>query len=222
MTPHEKIIEAATHDAKNAVDQLIDAIGRIMLATLEQHQAQAASPPPNSPWTPQEDDLLRQHYPRGGSKAVQDAGVRRSRQSVRQRAQDLNIRFDGPYTPQQDALIRQHYPNGGVKATREAGLTGLTATQINKRAHTLGVKRIKAIPRPAPEPNPTLNALERVLADLLRADQDDMPLDEKDLTRHDRKCLTELADLNLAKNVGKDLWAPTLAAIAQHNERRAA
>lgn len=175
MTPTEKVIEAAKHDAKNAVDQLIDAIGRIMLATLEQHQAQAASPPPNS-----------------------------------------------PYTPEQDQLIRDHYPAGGVKGTRDAGLTGLTATQITKRAHTLGVRRNKSIPRPAPEPNPTLNALERVLADLMAADARDMPLDEKDLTRHDRKCLTELADLNLAKNVGKDLWAPTLAAIAQHKERTAA
>lgn len=217
MTPHERAIEEAKHDAKQAVDQLIDAIGRIMLATLEQHQQQA-TPPPNSPWTPQEDDLLRQHYPRGGSKAVQDAGVRRSRQSVRQRAQDLNIRFDGPYTPQQDALIRQHYPSGGVKGTRDAGLTGLTATQITKRAHTLGVRRNKSIPRPAPEPNPTLNALERVLGDLMAADRNDMPLDAQDLTPYDRRCLRELEGMNLAKNLGDHLWAPTLAAIAQHHE----
>lgn len=222
MTPTEKTIEAAKHDAKQAVDQLVDAIGRIMLATLEQHQAQAASPPPNSPWTPQEDDLLRQHYPRGGSKGVQTAGVRRSRQSIAQRAHSLNIRFDGPHTPQTDEHIRTHYPTGGVKAVREAGVTGLTAHQISKRAHALGVKRIKTLPKPQPSPSPTAMALNRVLTYLLTADAQDMPLDAQHLTPHDKKCLRELEQRNLAKSLGDHLWAPTLAAIAQQAERSAA
>lgn len=221
MTPHERAIEEAKHDAKQAVDQLIDAIGRIMLATLEQHQAQTP-PPPNSPWTPAEDELLRQHYPQLGSKGVQTAGVRRSRQSITQRANDLHVRYDGLFTPQIDDLIRAHYPRGGVQAVREAGATGLTATQISRRAHTLGVKRIKTLPKPEPSPSPTAMALNRVLHYLLTADAQDMPLDAQDLTPHDKKCLRELEQRNLAKSLGDHLWAPTLAAIAQQAERSAA
>lgn len=37
-------------------------------------------------WTPRELDLLREHYPLGGYKAVQAAGVKRSRNSITSRA----------------------------------------------------------------------------------------------------------------------------------------
>lgn len=213
MTPHQKAIEAAKHDAKAAVDQLIDAIGRIMLATLEEHQAQPTEQA-NTHWTASEEDLLRQHYPKGGSKAVQEAGVRRSRGSITEQAHRLKVRYDGIYTPEQDDLIRQYYPHGGVKGVREAGLTGLTSRQIHNRAHTLRVKRVKEQPKPATKT--TGRALDRVLADLMAADRNDMPLDAQDLTPYDRRCLKELEGMNLAKNLGDGLWAPTLAAIAQH------
>lgn len=42
-------------------------------------------------WTPHELDLLREHYPRGGYKAVQAAGVKRSRNSITARASEEEL-----------------------------------------------------------------------------------------------------------------------------------
>lgn len=42
-------------------------------------------------WTPHELDLLREHYPLGGYKAVQAAGVKRSRNSITARASEEEL-----------------------------------------------------------------------------------------------------------------------------------
>ena len=45
------------------------------------------------PWTPEEERLLKQHYPTGGTTAVQAAGVNRSRGAIQFRAATLGVKY---------------------------------------------------------------------------------------------------------------------------------
>lgn len=55
-------------------------------------------------WTPEEVALLREHYPTGGSRAVQEAGVGRALKPIRMKARALSVRYVGPNPAQVSVL----------------------------------------------------------------------------------------------------------------------
>ena len=210
----EAIIDAAKDDARAAVDLLLDAIGRILLAHLDAHET---TPPPASVtvtgtrWTPEEDALLREHYPEGGRKSVQTAGVNRSSAAITERARKLNLKRHYRWTPREDELIERNYPRGGLKAVRAAGVNR-DADAIYARAMRLGVKRTFAREEPTTPPQ-TLT--QRLLATLVERDDADLLLDAEDLTSAEQTALRKLRRDNLATQVAPGLYRPTLKGIAQ-------
>jgi len=207
----EGIIDAAKDDARAAVDQLLDAIGRILLAHLDAHET---TPPPTvagSFWTPEEDALLRAHHPEGGPAGVQAAGVNRTSAAIKERARKLNLTRHYRWTPAEDELIERHYPRGGLKAVRAAGVKR-DADAIYARAMRLGVKRTYAREEPTTPPQ-TLT--QRLLATLVERDDADLLLDAEDLTSAEQTALRKLRRDNLATQVAPGLYRPTLKGIAQ-------
>jgi len=215
----EAIIDAAKDDARAAVDLLLDAIGRILLAHIDAHES-AAQPPTNprlphsAParhWTPEEDALLRAHHPEGGPAGVQAAGVNRTSAAIKERARKLNLTRHYRWTPAEDELIERHYPRGGLKAVRAAGVKR-DADAIYARAMRLGVKRTYAREEPTTPPQ-TLT--QRLLATLVERDDADLLLDAEDLTSAEQTALRKLRRDNLATQVAPGLYRPTLKGIAQ-------
>lgn len=60
-------------------------------------------------WTLREISLLRQHYPVGGSQAVQTAGVKRERTAITRKANDLRVT-----TKLARSLLGDAEPHGGT------------------------------------------------------------------------------------------------------------
>jgi len=215
------IIDAAKDDARAAVDQLLDAIGRILLAHLDAHVS-AAQPPTNprlphsAParhWTPEEDALLRAHYPEGGRKGVQTAGVNRTATAIRERARRLNLtRSNYHWTPAEDAVIARHYPRGGLKAVRAAGLKR-DGNAVYNRALRLGVNRDYANGEPPDPPEAPQTLTQRILATLVERDDADLLLDTDDLTPAEQAALRKLRRDKLATQDAPGLWRPTLGGL---------
>lgn len=91
-------------------------------------------------WTKEEDAILREHYPREGSKFVARM-LDRTPHSVRWRAHRLGIKHTRRFwTAQEIAILREVYPHGGVKAVHER-LPHRTHQTILSVAHRKGVLR---------------------------------------------------------------------------------
>lgn len=169
---------------------------------------------PRNHWTSAEDNLLRQHYPRGGPQAALDAGLDRSATAIRKRAHTLGVSSAAnaakSWTREEDAIVTDVYPARGATATvnalRDHG-HNRTPDAVRVRASKLQIARNNL-------DAPTHAALARVLADVITADAADMPLDSTSLTPHDQGALRRLRQDNLVKYLGDSLWAPTLAGIA--------
>lgn len=207
----EAVIAAAKDDARQAVDALLDAIGRILLAHIDAHAD--ATPPPvavsGSQWTLAEDELLRRHYPTLGPEGVIRAGVNRSGAAINDRARKLGLTRLDRWTDAEDALVRRHYALGGSEAVIAAGVDR-SETAIYHRARRLGVRNYTTPTTPAPP-----EALTRqVLAALIERDADDQLLDADDLTSAEQTALRKLRRDNLATQEAPGLWRPTLAGLA--------
>lgn len=126
---------------------------------------------PQRRWTPDEDRLLCEQYPRGGSKAVQAAGVRRSFYAIKSRARAYGL------------------PNPVA--------TGRPAAQ-----------------RPASSELLT-DSEERVLIELLHADQREALLDQRSLPTGMAGALKGLRRRQLAMHVGDGLWRLSLRGVAE-------
>lgn len=211
----EAIIDAAKDDARAAVDLLLDAMGRILLAHIDAHET---TPPPTvagSFWTPEEDALLLRYHPDGGSEAVRAAGVNRSGAAINDRARKLGLTRLDRWTDAEDALVRRHYALGGSEAVIAAGVKR-DADAIYARAMRLGVKRDYAANREQPDPPETPQTLtQRILATLVERDDADLLLDADDLTSAEQTALRKLRRDNLATQVAPGLYRPTLKGIAQ-------
>ncbi len=183
----EAIIDAAKEDARQAVDLLLDAIGRILLAHIEAH-VEATPPPPAAlervsragrAWMLREDELVTLHYPEHGAAGVLTAGVNRSESAVRQRADTLGVKR--AYNP------RNHTNSAGVQDTQCTP------------------------PPPTPPRTPTRRVLER----LVERDQADMLLDTDELTLSEQAALRKLRRNKLAAQEAPGLWRPTLAGLTE-------
>jgi len=218
----EAIIDAAKDDARAAVDLLLDAIGRILLAHIGAHavtQPQPSAPDaarldhsaPNRNWTPEEDAVLAQHYPTRGADGVRAAGVNRSNAAITIRARTKGVRRgDRSWTAEEDALLARHFPRGGVKAVQASGVNRTNAS-VYKRAQRTGLGRH----RPRTAPVITRSLTQQVLDALLEADARDDVLDAELLTRTEKGALRKLRRDNLATQEAPGLWRPTLKGIAQ-------
>jgi len=111
-----------------------------------QSRSRHAAPRQNhkrTPWTPEEDALLQEHYPQGGPEAVWAAGVNRTHGSIGYRAHILGTRTRrrNAWTPEEDQLLQHHYPHGGTEAVQAAGVER-TNNAIQSRANKAGLTRI--------------------------------------------------------------------------------
>jgi hypothetical protein len=100
---------------------------------------------PNA-WTPDEDAILREHYPLGGYAAV-TSRLERTEKAVCMRAKLLGIRSGKnptkEWTMAEDHLLRKHYEaHGGAYV---AQLTGRTVISVRYRASKLGVNADKSL-----------------------------------------------------------------------------
>lgn len=236
----EAALDAAREDARHAVDLLLDAIGRILLAHIPDAPAPAPAIVSRTRWTPEEHDLFTAHYPEGGSAACINAGLNRTALAISLRAHRLGIAAPSnlggssarKWTPAEDNLLRKHYAEHGVKGVLEAGVNRTTSA-IYARAVRLGVKHdhrntnadaaseaiadVAANPaKPStPPPGITRTLTQQVLDALLAADARDTVLDAELLTRAEQGALRKLRRDKLATQASPGLWRPTLAAISQ-------
>jgi hypothetical protein len=88
-------------------------------------------------WTPEEDAILEEVYPKGGAKAVQSHLPRRTIGAIRWRACFIGVDRAASWRSGEDKIIRKHYPNGGANACSKLMSRSLRA--IYQRAFTLGV-----------------------------------------------------------------------------------
>lgn len=105
-----------------------------------------------TPWTEEEKDLIRQHYPRTGTRDLKTLLPHRQPNGIRNMASKLGCQFAPrkrnrlakDFTPEQDALIRRHYPGIRMRTnpmTVEtlAKKVGATTYQIRHQALRLGL-----------------------------------------------------------------------------------
>jgi len=103
---------------------------------------------PYVPWTPEEIDLLRAHWPTGGQRVCQALFPERSPDSIRGKADALGIRILGraPWVRQPtsewiDAQIRREYATGAPRLKNLASHINRHVGWIKWRAGELGVRR---------------------------------------------------------------------------------
>ena len=90
-------------------------------------------------WTPEEDALLREHYPKGGVKAVQQHLPHRNANAIYNRSQLLSSNLKRHWTAEEHALLMEVYPEGGWKAVQEY-LPARNHRAIISRAARHGIK----------------------------------------------------------------------------------
>lgn len=96
----------------------------------------------HNPWTKEELDMLRQHYPIEGAAVARY--INHTPASCRTRARLLGLHFyktdipESIWSKQEDDLIRAHYPTEGSKMLHL--LPGRFKNELHARAIRLGVK----------------------------------------------------------------------------------
>ena len=85
-------------------------------------------------WTLGEVAKLRQHYPTGGARAVQAAGVNRARTAITQKASDLNVT-----TYQRRSLLGDAEPQAGSTLLRLPAYPKAVADALHALAETPGL-----------------------------------------------------------------------------------
>lgn len=85
------------------------------------------------PWTPEEDNLVRQHYPHGGVTATKPF-LNRTHGAIAYRAHILGVttKRRNAWTRHEDQLLEQHYPEGGAEAVQAAGVNRSKAAIISR------------------------------------------------------------------------------------------
>lgn len=86
-----------------------------------------------NPWTPEEDNLVRQHYPNGGVTATKPF-LNRTHGAIAYRAHVLQVttKRRNAWTRHEDQLVEEHYPKGGAKAVQGAGVNRSAASIISR------------------------------------------------------------------------------------------
>jgi hypothetical protein len=96
-------------------------------------------------WTPEEDAILREHYPKGGTATVLPMlDVSRSKNAIQDRAYKLRIScpkelIHRSWTEEERAIVRKHYRKGGWKAVAKY-LPHRSEFSILNIANEMGVK----------------------------------------------------------------------------------
>lgn len=104
-------------------------------------------------WTREELDLLSEHWPAGGYRAVRELLPNRSYESILGKADSLKLRIPGrTYRKQEssewiDAAIKRAYQTGGVKLEPLARSLDRTVGWVKWRAREMGVTRPAPVPR---------------------------------------------------------------------------
>jgi hypothetical protein len=103
---------------------------------------------PYAEWTPEEIDLLVEHWPKGGMKACRPLFPHRNPGSLRGKAEGLGLKMEGRgrYTRQEstewiDAQIRREYATGAPKLKPLAQRLQRHKGWVKWRAGVLGVRR---------------------------------------------------------------------------------
>lgn len=88
-------------------------------------------------WTPEEDALLREHYPKVGPTRA-SAIIGRSVDAVRCRAHKLNLEgfSRGPWTQEEDAQLRDLFPKIGRECFKQIGRS---RESVRTRARQMGI-----------------------------------------------------------------------------------
>lgn len=92
-------------------------------------------------WRPEEDELIRQHYPQSGAEGVSSFLPHRSIAGIVNRAYRLKVRQDGgKWTAREDRVITICYPNMGAEYCIRH-MPHRTVNAVHSRAARLGLKR---------------------------------------------------------------------------------
>ena len=94
-------------------------------------------------WTAEEDEIIRQHYPRGGTAACLPFLPTRSKSAARDRAHHLGVKCPREnipciWTDEERAHVRRHYRKGGWKAVAKY-LPHRSGDSITAIAHQMGL-----------------------------------------------------------------------------------
>lgn len=95
-------------------------------------------------WSEEEDNIIREHYPHGGTAACLPFLPERTKHATRDRAHQLRIgcpmeERHGIWTKPERALVRKYYPEGGWRAVKPH-LPHRSANSIQNIATTMGVQ----------------------------------------------------------------------------------
>ena len=95
----------------------------------------------SEPWTEEEIELLKKHYPIIGSKVIKYL-TNRTKDMIRFKANDLGIKFfkstnNQNFTLEEDELIKKYYPTEGTKVAER--LNNRTRDSVRARARRLNV-----------------------------------------------------------------------------------
>lgn len=94
-------------------------------------------------WTPDECEIVRQHYPAGGSAEVLKLLPNRTLKAVQGQARRLGLPMRAKNWPaEHDELLRQHYRARGGLVVAE--MTGRSVVAVQTRARILGVRADRA------------------------------------------------------------------------------
>ncbi len=92
-------------------------------------------------WTPEEDDILRVHYPNEGTRCA-PLLPRHSPSSISRRASALGIRKELVWTPEMDRILLDYYKSG-FSVVRNMIPVHISSSGITNRAHKLGLSKLK-------------------------------------------------------------------------------
>lgn len=96
-----------------------------------------------SAWTPEEDDLLRKHYPAHGPSwdGWKKLLPNRTNWSVENRASKLGLRAPGRWTPEEEELLRELYPKRAYRGRQWLEVFPRhTMCSVYKKAQNMGLQ----------------------------------------------------------------------------------
>ena len=120
-------------------------------STLGVHKEGFVSPEnvvPRRSWTPEEDAILREHYPLYGTNIPSSLLPERTKDSIQGRAvvhhlQRIKIRsLDDPWTPEEDAALLKYYPEYGAYIPYD--LLNRTKVSVQERATQMRLRKVCA------------------------------------------------------------------------------
>ena len=97
------------------------------------------------PWTEEEDNWLREHYPKLGSQECYKLGfLDRTYNAITARTSRLGLQPARTWTQEENNWLREHYPKLGTKGCYESGYLNRTHSAIACRVNKLGLKPLRA------------------------------------------------------------------------------